>query len=456
MKSYTASMSTGKGHGQGVEYALDPAPGAILSFAEAIFGLGSIARTADYQMNRFFDLASRHFEELNAMMSTTGQKKFRTLWNKWSKARQQTSGDLRPVYASDDAINALVELLSRYVKNDNDHPAKAGIIVARLKSQTLPGEQANRAVIVSAASALEALLGNLVHALILKAPGTVSEGPQFSVGQLLGFATIAEAIEDAVQRKVADLVGRGGLRDWTDWFQRKAPIGIDMASLALDWSSTQEVFKRRNAIVHTNSRVNRDYRRGIENAPVEGTELNTPGWYVNQALENVLTLGVLIGLKTWLWLDQPREYLWYALIASVADDMADNEMQRGAERVYRHLRNHVDSHELRLRGQLRELQIRRENIYDENENETVSEEKYADAVQSWDVAGAGDEWAFRKAILLRDLENAFRLLPGLLAAGTIDRHELSRNEYWELRRDDQFDAMVGPVGLITSSRYRWS
>jgi hypothetical protein len=262
-------------------------PGAVVSFAESAFGLRSISSATHYRMNEFFDLAHSHFEELNEMMTPTGRKKFRTLWNTWSKARYEHRNSLTPVYATEGAIEALVSLLRRYCGNPGDS-ARAGVIVSRLKSQRQPAEQANRAVIVASVSAFEVLLGNLVHALLLKAPGKISEGPQFSVGELLKYASIDDVIESAIRRKVETLVARGGIDDWASWFQKKSPLKIDLASLALDWGSTREVFKRRNAIVHTNSKVNSDYRSAVTNAPVEGVELNTSAEYVETALENVL------------------------------------------------------------------------------------------------------------------------------------------------------------------------
>jgi hypothetical protein len=170
-----------------------------------------------------------------------------------------------------------------------------------------------------------------------------------------------------------------------------------------------------------------------------------------------------------LWVEQPSEDLWFALIESIADDMANNQMDGGAERIYRHLRNHVNDPTLRLLGQLRELQISVENVDvyendDEDEDEDEDEASYqerrravvAEMVRPWAVSAGGERWIFHKAVLLEDFDTAFSLLPSLLANCDIDGRELSRREYSNLRRDNRFKVFDGPALRNTESRQRWA
>jgi hypothetical protein len=426
-----------------------PVPEAILAFVETIFGLKSVASSSRVS-DQYFDLAYKHFEELDGMLSATGKRKFRTLWNAWKKHGRYLSeeNDTIPVYATDTEIAKLVSILERYGESGRLRSPRTGIMIARLRAQRRPGEQTRRAVIVSAASAIEVLFGSLVHELLLKAPGKASGEKEFTLADLLAYSNLDEVIETAIKRKVASLVGGGGLEDWSKWFAKKSPKAIDFASVSLDWSATQELFKRRNAIVHTNSRVNLDYHRSISYSPAEGTELSTSEEYVDEALGNLLLLGILVGLQTWLWSEQPNGDLWWALAETLADDLWEHQNYGAAGRLYKFLRNHGDDLDLRLEAKVREWSIALWLQGTSDESSSLIEQ-----ISNWNAGELGDKWAFRKAVLLRDFDSAFLLLPGLIGAGDVMAHDLTRFGYDGLRQDPRFEDVVGP--LVHPRPWKW-
>jgi hypothetical protein len=131
---------------------------------------------------------------------------------------------------------------------------------------------------------------------------------------------------------------------------------VDFASLALDWNFTKEIFKRRNAIVHTAGRTNQDYASSVSDASPIGTSLDCSDSYTFDALEQLITLGCLVALRIWRLCDEsdaPLSFVWMT-----ADELYRNRFWRGAAQLYRFIRSNTTREDWRTGALLNEWSAR--------------------------------------------------------------------------------------------------
>lgn len=158
-----------------------------------------------------------------------------------------------------------------------------------------------RSILTMAVSAFEVLVGNLYRAHLLGSPQAMddADGQTFTLKDLFDFGSVEDAVDESIFRR-ADAFSRRGVKAWAAWFAGK-PLGIEMSELALGWVETQEIFERRNVVVHNGSRVTRQYLNNVDRAITsvlsEGESLEISSEYLDQALERLLALGVLLSFR---------------------------------------------------------------------------------------------------------------------------------------------------------------
>src|SRR5690606_28163673 len=98
----------------------------------------------------------------------------------------------------------------------------------------------------------------------------------------------------------ADAFSRKGIRYWAGWFKGR-PLEIDMGAIAWDWPRTQEIFERRNIVIHNGSRVTRQYLNNVDRGLLEGLREGSPieitPEYIEETLERLSTIGLLLAYK---------------------------------------------------------------------------------------------------------------------------------------------------------------
>jgi hypothetical protein len=158
-----------------------------------------------------------------------------------------------------------------------------------------------RSILAMAVSAFEVLVSNIYRSHLMCNPAG-AENPEtkaFSLRDLFDFESVQDAIDETI-RQHADAFSRRGIRTWATWFKGR-PLETDLADLAWDWPRTQELFERRNVVIHNGSRITRQYMNNVDTGLVsgltEGAPLEITPEYVDESLERLLTLGTMLAYK---------------------------------------------------------------------------------------------------------------------------------------------------------------
>lgn len=155
-------------------------------------------------------------------------------------------------------------------------------------------------LLISAISALETLVGDLVRQYFLLNPGAMSDEPRFSLKQLQGFESIDQARFEAATIRAEGVAG-GDLSDWTDWLKNFPKIKLE--THCSDYKALFEAFQRRHVQVHNDGRVSRRYYEKVASvvgeSPPVGTYLEIGDEYLNAALDEVETVGNLLAASVW-------------------------------------------------------------------------------------------------------------------------------------------------------------
>ncbi|MFD0596153.1 hypothetical protein ACFQZ4_30990 [Catellatospora coxensis] len=275
------------------------------------------------------------------------------------------------------------------------------------------------AALVAAVSAFENLLAVVIRTQLTWQPKRLSSGKDFSIGDILEYGSLDSLIAEAVGRRV-DALLREDLSAWHIWLKDKGGCRLDLSSLALDWAAFQEVFKRRNAIVHTSGAVNQDYAQTVAGSPAIGTLLQASPEYLRRALEELLTAGSLMAVGTLLFFQKPSEHALMEAWHIAADVAEPAKLQNAQIRIYRYIRNQTASADVRFACGLREWAHR----IAEGDNDGVAEE----AIRFIESDGPVIQRAVA-CLVIGQRKQAIDLLREALSAGQISKADVRESTY---------------------------
>src|SRR5205823_3234934 len=108
-------------------------------------------------------------------------------------------------------------------------------------------------MLITAVASFETLLSRILSRQFELFPRLLARSEQqFSLEDLQAFATIDDARDAAVERRV-DAIMRDSFDDWDRWFEKNA--GVTLSSLCCDAAEIRELFQRRHLVVHSDGRV---------------------------------------------------------------------------------------------------------------------------------------------------------------------------------------------------------
>ncbi|HXE45131.1 MAG TPA: hypothetical protein VN635_08030 [Conexibacter sp.] len=326
--------------------------------------------------------------------------------------------DLRAVFAENEAgLNAFVDVLDRSIAA----PAHAEILRASLLAMVV--------------AAFEALIAGVASQRYLLHPGALSATePEFSLADLEGLATLDDARELLISKRI-DILMRGGLDDWSRWFEKHADV--DFAGASLDYVFVYEAFQRRNVVMHNGGLVSRLYKARLQardqESPEPGSDLAVDAEYLEKAFTELTVLGLSVGVRAWLkW--RPSDSL------HVEQNLDDYVSAEGDEdrwesvRALANLGQAIASSEYRKnRFLLDELLARKllDGIH------TI-----ADDLATWDTSALHDVFQLGAAALGDDLDSVFAILPVLIERKEVDEEMLREwSALDEARQDPRWEAL---------------
>ncbi|VXB92910.1 hypothetical protein [Nocardioides sp. AX2bis] len=295
-----------------------------------------------------------------------------------------------------------------------------------------------RSILTMAVSAFEVFVSNVYRSFLLCNPGAAdnSDSKTFSLSDLYGFGTVQDAIAESIFQQ-ADSFSRKGVRAWTQWFKGK-PLEVDLAGLAHDWGRTQEIFERRNVVVHNGSKTTRQYLHNVDSGLTEnlteGSPLDIEPDYVEEALERLITLGVLVGYKvrvrmfqkdnaaaisTWIQNEQ------FELLLKSHFNAVDKISESSGDAVLKDM----DRNLLRVNGWIARMRL--------NGVETGRKE-----IEKWDTSALSDSFRAARNILLRRDEAAVSAIRELIKSDDLSIEDVREWPlfYW-LREDGKLDGL---------------
>jgi hypothetical protein len=289
-------------------------------------------------------------------------------------------------------------------------------------------------VVVMAVSAFEVLVDQLATAYFRTHPGAIGGSEkEFSLDDLRAFATIEDAREASIERRV-ESIGRG-LTEWEKWF--KSHLDITFERLCIDWKVTQEIFQRRNIIVHNDGKVSKLYLSKVPSLPSQpaiGAQVDVDEQYVKDALDQLPTLGLSLIVATWVTLHkEDTEGAAFSLIRAV-----HKYAESGRWQVVR-----------TLCGVSTRLKIRQSSTIEFTYHNWLARRRLegvqaiSDAVENWDVSALSERFKIIRLCLLGKFAEAIKTLPSALKSGEVSVNQLRRLPIFEeLRTQPEFESVI--------------
>jgi hypothetical protein len=197
-------------------------------------------------------------------------------------------------------------------------------VVAHENKEKLLG----RTVLVGAVSQFETLIAELAHQFYVTHPESLSKAETtITFADLYEYDTIEHARSAHIAKHVDGLM-RASLQDWSKFFKKQANKSIE--EITADSDRFNEIFQRRNIIVHEDGRVNKIYLRQVKAEKVKellgdnplGQEIPVDVDYVSRSIEELEAVGVTLGLLSLLaWNRQHAQEVYDFVISMVYGSM---------------------------------------------------------------------------------------------------------------------------------------
>jgi hypothetical protein len=289
-----------------------------------------------------------------------------------------------------------------------------------------------RSLLAMAVSSFEALVGNLIEENLRRHNSALgSAEKEFSLDDLLRFSNLQEAVEDLVSRRVEDFT-RWSVREWQRWFERN--MAIQFGDLVPDWEHVQEIFERRNLVMHSDCRVTRQYISQVSPHLTinvkRGDQLEIEDDYLDTALDEVLTLGLLLGFRVWI-------------------KLIKKETQKAAEWLLHHQTELMEEQRwlpvMMMSRAVIGLPIKEITALDFKVNGWHSEkvlhglDAIREEVKAWDASALTTRYRLARSLLLGENESATELLKRYLNESGLDYGLLI---HWPLLEQFRNDGVI--------------
>ncbi|MFI9571425.1 hypothetical protein ACIG5D_08345 [Microbispora rosea] len=296
-------------------------------------------------------------------------------------------------------------------------------------------------LIVTAVSTFEVQIAKLAtdyyhaHPEALDA-GPKEQAPSFSLSDLKKLGSIEEATELAISRRVEVLLF-GSLSDWRKFFKDR--LNLDLPDFAIDWNAARELFQRRHVIVHNGGYASRRYITQTADCnvgkPVEvGTYLDSDREYVQAALDQLLTIGVLLAVSAGIKLHTAQAQAFISKLQAISYETLLRRQWRVTEKMCRFGSSisitAQDAVLFTVNGWIARARL--------NGPESIREE-----VSKWDTSALAHRYRLAKSCLLGDHDTAFQDLAKLVESGDLDVSDALEWPLLEgLRSDPRFSKII--------------
>ncbi|MGV9426437.1 hypothetical protein ACWDO7_19380 [Streptomyces sp. NPDC003656] len=388
---------------------------AQIDFCETILSLDQLLTTSRLALIESVDSVQRGKSVMDALKTRDNGEVLKT-WETASdrayKVAMALEDDSQREAALDEWSKERRDGLAGIIKNavESGHPidARIDLVVRQVKARPRPIDLIRQAVLVTLISAFEGVIGKTYRAALTAKPELyMSAEKQYSLLDIVKVGALEPIIEATIEKKV-DGALRGGLEDWEKLFIK---LDTHFKKLCIDWGKTEEVFQRRNALIHTHGTVNATYASKVKGAQPLGTPLQIDEEYLRQAINQIAALGNLVILRSWLHLFPQQNFLATGLPYLYLDNFIERGYWSAVGKIADEMKSVKNDFDVKIRCRLYAW-LARKNVH--------GVESIRSELEEWDTSALKSEFAFCKAILLDDL----------VSAGEIKEQAAARSEPW--------------------------
>ena len=296
----------------------------------------------------------------------------------------------------------------------------------------------NNSQITMIISGLESVLGELTTHYFRVAPQALEAGrereKEFSLGDLKKLGSIEDAVEAAIASRVDGLL-HGSIAGWRKFYKDR--LNIDFTDLAIDWSTAEEVFERRHAIIHNGGRATKKYLNVTKRTDIVVDQpLISDADYVRSAIDQLLVLGFSLAISVWRKLahskDRPD-----GILLDVSYKMLVRRRWAAAKQLCSHGLEHASTAE--------NAHLYRVNLWLARRGLGDAQAVFKE-VENWDVSALKVDFQLAKACLSEDYDTAFELLPEMVKSDRVSGDDLLRWPLLEgMRADARFSTFAGAI-----------
>jgi len=191
----------------------------------------------------------------------------------------------------------LEETARKYMEacGGDSEAASYGFAYLQWKCGSPPSTKMATSLVPMAVAQFGTLVGALYRQWLVMYPDALGN-KNLTYLEAYEYASPDDILRRGIDEKVADVLA-GGSDRWVR--QVEDDLKIDMRGLVIDWSDVEEVFARRNAIVHAAGRVDAMYlrRTGRDDQEI-GASLECNNEYAASAFDRIEELGIALSV-TW-------------------------------------------------------------------------------------------------------------------------------------------------------------
>ncbi|HJQ94234.1 MAG TPA: hypothetical protein VJ935_00810 [Acidimicrobiia bacterium] len=337
-----------------------------------------------------------------------------------------------------DIASALRELQELMEPMPLELQARVAPGLIRLVNRAPRSVMVYESLVVMAVANFEGLFASLLREYHRSLPDTLNEGEhKFTIGRLRSFATIEDALEEAIEERV-DMILAGDLDDWHKWLERHKVTNLH--SLAMSDAVFRETFQRRHVIVHNRSQISKRYasKTHLDDPTAIGRRLSTGPEYVRACLDELKVVAVLLAASFWRKVEPNDSARIAAILLQESFELLQSKRWAAVVQIAKAARDLKNVSEYISLASRANAWFARAKI--------DGWDSIKDEVRVWDTSGLKPIFQVVKGVLLLDNDAAFQALPAALSAKELDEENLRS---WPilapLRDDPRFPALYPDV-----------
>lgn len=288
-------------------------------------------------------------------------------------------------------------------------------------------------ILISLVSFFELLIGDLLHTFYsLKPAALTGVEKEFSFNDLRNYNNLDEIIV-SVRVKRVDSVLRNSLEEWVKFFKNN--FKVNFKTTVSEWDQFNEVFQRRNTLVHNGGRMSNQYIKKVSKSYLannqimikEGNQLYVNEEYLNSAIDLFLTSGIKLIAIVWGKLCSDENKDRNELLQKIVYRLMVNEEWKIAAEIECFLDRHINNDDLTTKF----------NYWLAMKNLNRLDEVYEEMNQYW-RQGFGPIYELCYYGILDDKEQFYNCLPKALIHGLTEINLLEWPMFEGIRKDGAF------------------